>query len=330
MPTWGEILKEIKESTPEGQRPNLDAIRRRYLVELQNHTKRPTILYATRFTQGYPDVPLSSLVLNDEDLQGFMEVTHKLQGPNLDLILHSPGGVPESVEAIVSLLRSKFSHIRVIVPQLAMSAATMLACASNGIVMGDHSFISPIDPQLLLHTKLGPRMVPAQAILEQFERAKKESANLEEFSAWLPMLQQYGPDLLVTCAHLSENANDRVEEWLVKYMFKRDKNKDEKAKDVVKWLSDHSSWKSHGRHISRKEADKHGLKIEKIEKDVVAEDLFLSVFHATMHTFGMLPFVAKIIENHRGVALIRNVALQGIQQQPKTPPIVREEEGKQN
>lgn len=97
-----------------------------------------------------------------------------LRGPSLDLILHSPGGSAEAIEAIVSYLRTKFSDIRVIIPQSAMSAATMLACASDRIVMGKHSFISPIDPQMILSTQVGVQSVPAQAILDQFEMAKSE------------------------------------------------------------------------------------------------------------------------------------------------------------
>ena len=103
-----------------------------------------------------------------------MEVTHRLEGNSLDLILHSPCGSPEAAEAIISYLRSRFSHIRVIVPQLAMSAATMIACAADEIVLGKHSFLGPIDPQLVIQTPLGARAVPAQAVLDQFDRAKRE------------------------------------------------------------------------------------------------------------------------------------------------------------
>jgi ClpP class serine protease len=56
-----------------------------------------------------------------------MGVFYELKGKDLDLIVHSPGGSPEATEAIVTYLRSKFNDIRVIVPQAAMSAATMLA-----------------------------------------------------------------------------------------------------------------------------------------------------------------------------------------------------------
>ena len=103
-----------------------------------------------------------------------MDVTGGLHDKNLDLILHSPGGSPEAAEGIVSYLRSRFQNIRVIVPELAMSAATMISCAANEIVMGKHSFLGPIDPQLLVSTQLGQRYVPAQAVLDQFDKAQKE------------------------------------------------------------------------------------------------------------------------------------------------------------
>ena len=73
-----------------------------------------------------------------------MEVTAGIASENLDLILHSPGGFPEAAEGIVTYLRSRFQNIRVIVPQLAMSAATMIACAADEVVMGKHSFLGPV------------------------------------------------------------------------------------------------------------------------------------------------------------------------------------------
>lgn len=118
------------------------------------------------------------------NIQAFMEVTHGLEGNELDLILHSPGGSPESAEAIVSYLRSRFSYIRVIVPQLAMSAATMIACAADEIVLGEHSFLGPTDPQILLPTSLGVRAVPAQVVLDQFDRAQRECADGRESGIW--------------------------------------------------------------------------------------------------------------------------------------------------
>ena len=306
MPTWSGILEELKNSQVEGEPPQFDAVRRKYLTRIYEYTKREVILYASKWTQHDPNVSPDVVSIVDEDLQGIMEVIHSLTGPNLDLILHSPGGSLEAAEALVLYLRSKFKHIRVIVPQMAMSAATMIACAADGIVLGKHSYLGPIDPQIIINTPLGQRMVPAQAILEQFERAKSECRDPAKLSAWLPMLNQYGPDLLVQCEHASELSENLVRSWLEEHMFKSRKDRKKKARDVARWLSDHGHFKSHGRHIPRKELEEKGLIIEHLEDDQTAQDLFLSVLHATTHTFNGTAAV-KIIENHLGRAFIKQV-----------------------
>lgn len=312
MPTWSGILKELEDSCASGQNPPaFDAVRRKYLVALYGHTGRNVILYATKWTQPQEAPgPLISIV--DEDLQGIMEVVHQMKGPNLDLILHSPGGSLAAAESLVLYLRSKFRHIRVVVPQLAMSAATMIACAADTILMGKHSFLGPIDPQVVVNTKLGQRMVPAQAILDQFEQAKRECQDPRKLGAWLPMLDQYGPDLLVQCEHASDLSEELVRGWLAQYMFKKDRDKTAKAYRVAHWLADHGHWKSHNRHIPRNILKRKGLKIEFLEMSQKCQDLFLSVFHATTHTFSATPAV-KIIENHLGKAFIKQFQIVPVQ-----------------
>ncbi len=307
MPTWSGILEELNQSTVEGKPPDYDAVRRKYLVLTRQHTKRDLILYASKWTQHDINVSPELVSIVDEDLQGIMEVIHELEGPNLDLILHSPGGSLEAAEALVLYLRSKFEHIRVVVPQLAMSAATMIACSADTVVMGKHSFLGPIDPQFMIQTQLGQRMVPAQAILEQFKLAKKECKDAKQLAVWLPMLAQYGPDLLVQCQLASKLSQKLVQGWLEAFMFKTRKDKKEKAHKLSTWLAKHKHFKSHSRHIKRSELEKHGLKIEYLENDQDLQDLILSVFHATTHTFTGTSAV-KIIENHLGKAFIKQVS----------------------
>jgi len=81
-----------------------------------------------------------------------MEAIHGLKGNKLDLILHTGGRSAEATDAIVTYLRQKFNHIRIIIPQAAMSAGTMFALSADEIVMGRHSFIGPIDPQFILNS----------------------------------------------------------------------------------------------------------------------------------------------------------------------------------
>lgn len=305
MPTWSEILQEISASQNQLGPQVVDHVRRKYIAELQSHTGRDTILYATRWTQsGASEFPPEALSIVEEDLQGFMEVVYGLKGPNLDLILHSPGGSPEAAEAIVNYLRSKFKHVRVIVPSLAMSAATMVACSANKIVLGKHSFLGPIDPQLIIQTPLGRQMAPAQAILDQFKQAKDECQDPKKLAAWLPMLGQYGPHLLQLCENTLKLSKEVVKEWLSDYMFEK-KNKALAAR-IATWLANHKHFKSHGRHIGREDAEQRGLKIEHLEADQRTQDLVLSIFHATTHTFSMTPCV-KVIENHKGRAFMKQV-----------------------
>ena len=305
MPIWSEILAELADTQVQGRAPDFDSVRRRYLAELYRHSRRNSILYATGWLQR-DEVPPATVSINDEDMQAFMEVSHGLEGDGLDLILHSPGGSPEAAEAIVSYLRSRFSHIRIIVPQLAMSAATMIACAADEIVLGKHSFLGPIDPQLLLPTSLGVRVVPAQAVLDQFDQAQRECADPAKLSAWLPMLSQYGPDLLVQCESALGMSRDLVKTWLETYMFSEIDDRSERAEEVAEWLAGHDNFKSHSRHIPRTEVEERGLAVSRLEDDQVLQDLALSVFHATTHTFSSTP-AAKIVENHTGRAFIKHI-----------------------
>ncbi len=217
MASWSEILLELKGLPSVPGVSNLDVVRRKYMGELHAKTGRNLILYATAWTAGAND---EHAIITAEDIQGFMEVIHGLHGDSLDLILHSPGGSPEATEALVVYLRSKFRDIRVIVPHAAMSAATMLACAADRILMGRHSFLGPIDPQFVIRTELGISMVPAHAIIEQFEQAKHEcKTDPASMTAWLPMLRQYGPALLVQCRLAQELSQKLVTAWLAAYMF---------------------------------------------------------------------------------------------------------------
>ncbi len=303
--SWSGILTELIASGAPGARPDYDGVRRKYLNRLAERTKRHTILYATKFTQRDPNLPPELISIVDEDVQGLMEVVHGSKTKKLDLILHSPGGSLDAAEGIVNYLREKFSDIRVIVPQLAQSAATMICCAANEVMMGAHSSLGPIDPQIFVNTPLGSKFVPAQAIIDQFEQAKQECADKNKVTAWLPMLTQYGPHLVKTCSYLTELSSELVEEWLARYMFHgRDASK--KAKRLAGWLSDHKKFKTHARHIPRSKLKRMGMNITKLEDDQTIQDLALAAFHATTHAFDGTN-VVKIIENQFGKSFMKIV-----------------------
>jgi ATP-dependent protease ClpP protease subunit len=324
LPTWSEILKELSDLRSQGKIP-FDIVRRKYLSSLSAYTNRNTILYATSWTThlGIPvDPNLTSIT--DEDVEGLMEVIHRLKGDDLDLILHSPGGSAEATEAFVSYLRMKFTDIRVIIPYAAMSAATMLSCAANTIVMGKHSFIGPIDPQIVLQTQSGNQIVAAaQAVLDQFKLAKKECQDPANLNVWYPILGNYGPALIQQCQDAIDLSRTLVSSWLKDYMFSGRHDAEKISHNIADYLSDHTQFKTHARHINRHTAKANGLIIQHLEDDQTFQDLVLSVYHATTNTF--TSGTVKIIENHLGKAFVKQIVavpgLVGQEPGPPSPPV---------
>lgn len=298
MPSWGDILKELQASAasnPNGQ-PDFDVVRRKYLTQLHALTGRSTIIYYTDWFSTSGEVVSITL----EDMQGMMEVLKGLPGPELDVIIHSPGGSAEATRSIVRYLRSKFTHIRAFVPLAAMSAATMWSLACDEIVMGKHSQLGPIDPQLLI----GGGAVPARAIIEQFEQARAEIAkDPSVLAAWLPILQQYAPALLKQCETAEELSRRLVREWLAAYMLKGDPDAKRKAAGIARYFASYKQHQSHGMGIDRDQARAVDVNVSDLENDPALQDAVLSVHHAAMHTLGGA--AVKLVENHLGKAFVK-------------------------
>lgn len=294
MANKNEILGKIVEYKNAGQ----DIIRREYLSNLNEYTGNDTIVYAASFPCRYPNVSGNLLSIGSNDIQGFMTCLNGLKGDRLDLIIHSPGGSLEATEQLVQYLRAKYHYIRAIIPQNAMSAATMLACACDEIVMGKQSAIGPIDPQMTLVKQNGvAHTLPAHSILADFERAKIEiAADKNSANVWIPKLMEIPNGFLDLCQKTIDLSKSKVAEWLDTYMFKDD---DKKGASIADWLGDFNEHKTHGRPINYQLAQKKGLKITLLENDQELQDKVLSVFHATLVTFDVAPCV-KIIENHLG------------------------------
>lgn len=292
MPDWNDILNEIKE-TPSPH----DIIRRQYLEELHKITGRNIIIYYSGWLQR-PGIP--ALSIDDNDKIGFMSTIHELnREKGLDLILHTPGGDLAATESLVSYLRDMFDSIRAIIPQLALSAGTMISCACDEIIMGKQSSLGPIDPQFM--------GLPAHGILEEFEQAHEEIQNDQsKIPIWQPIIAKYNPTLVGECQKAIKWSEEIVKEWLVSGMLKDEDDKESKADRIILELGDHSLTKSHARHIPPSKFSDMGLKIEMMEDNQELQDAILSLHHACIHTLSTTN-AAKIIENHKGKAMIQTL-----------------------
>lgn len=303
MPNWGAILAEINQQQAVGQSHAsgaVDIVRHKYLKQLHEKTKRNIIVYYS----GWLSKPtVGGVEINDEDKNGFMMAVHKLdKSKGLDLILHTPGGSIASTQSIADYLHKMFKgDIRAFVPQVAMSAGTMLACSCKEIWMGKHSNLGPIDPQV--------NGIPAYGVLSEFRRACREvKDDPTKTELWAQIISQYRPTFLTRCENAIDWSNAFVEDQLKRVMFKDDPGAKNKAKAIVKKLSHYPTNRTHELHIHFDECKKMGLNVKLLEDDAdqTLQDLVLTVHHCYMHLFMNTP-AYKAIENHNGVALLKRV-----------------------
>lgn len=307
MPNWGDVLNEINEEKVKRSQQSkgaFDTVRRKYLRALFNHTGRNVIAYYSGWLSK-PDV--AGTEINDEDKNGFMMAVHKLdRQKGLDLILHTPGGSLAAAESLVDYLQAMFgSDIRAIVPQLAMSAGTMLACSCQEIWMAKHSNLGPIDPWL--------RGVPANGVLIEFKRAYEEiKKDPVKLHVWRPILEKYHPSFLGQCENAIRWSNAFVREQLATVMFAGEPDARKKAASIVRKLSGYSRNKAHDRHMHYEDCAGMGLKMRRIEDDDTFQDLVLTVHHCFMHSVTNTN-AFKMIENHVGTAFVKQQTLVPVQ-----------------
>ena len=297
MPNWSEVLNEIQSHKLVSP---LDAVRRKYLQQLAEYTGRPTIAYYSAWLSS--PASYGCHLVNDEDKNALMTAVHGVEnwGAGLDLILHTPGGDLAAAESLVEYLRSLFgTNIRAIIPQLAMSAGTMIACSCQSIVMGKQSSLGPIDPQF--------GGVAAPAVIAEFEQAVAEiEANPAAAPLWQTIIGKYHPTFLGECHRAIKWSEEIATKWLQTGMFKDEPDALNMAKSAVSHLSDHDARKSHARHLGVEFCrDTVNLRIDCLEDDPTFQDLVLTTHHAFMHTFNQAPQLCKIVENERGVSVIR-------------------------
>ncbi len=290
---WSEILKEINECL-KTDRQAIDNVRRKYLKQLSTYTGRNTIAYYSGWLQkrGNADV-----AVNDKDKNALMANVHRLdKNLGLDLILHTPGGDLAATESIVDYLKSIFGrNIRAIIPQISMSAGTMIALSCKSILMGKQSNLGPIDPQI--------NGIPCQGVIAEFERAKLDiRSNPASAPLWQVIISKYHPTFLGTCEHAIKWSDSLAETWLTDNMCNGDIVK---SKKILKEFSDHNANRSHSRHISKQKCKEIGLTIEDMENDQTLQDAILRVHHCFMHAFAQTTAI-KIVENQNGVAYVEH------------------------
>jgi ClpP class serine protease len=194
----------------------------------------------------------------------------------LRLIINSPGGDGVTAEKIVDMCRSYCKKFEVIIPNMAKSAATMIALGSDEITMGYCSEIGPIDAQVPIMVDGIPRMISAQSfinarksLLKDFQDAVTQQKDVR---AILQQIASLNIPFIEQCEKYMQFGRDMVGKYLAKYMFKKDaSNKttlETKINKVLQDLSSTDTFIVHGRMINAHTAKTAlGLNVKPLGKD---------------------------------------------------------------
>lgn len=233
---------------------NRDRYDRQALIrEIEKVTGRRLIVYVSNLNHHESSI-------TRDDIAPFHELVASLdQQSDVDLLIQSPGGDPNAAEIIVHTLLSRTKHLRVIVPQAAKSAATLISLAADEILMSDTSELGPIDPQVTIPTSYGLAFRPAQAFLNGLEMIKKEHADGRALNAvYYPFLKGVDAALIDYCYKSIEHSKRLAIKWLTRSMYK---NQPKEAERIAEELINIEKYPSHGQVINYRDGLKIGLRI---------------------------------------------------------------------
>ncbi len=199
-----------------------------------------------------------SAQLDRSDALGFVDLLHNVpHGEPLDLLLHTPGGDVDATEKLITMLREKVgdAKLRVIVPDFAKSAGTLMALGADSIVMSDCSELGPIDPQVTLRDSNGQGIGHS---IFNYLHAYEEAAQALRDNPQDPVAQTEFGRFDPTTVKKYEMIRERTRTFAEKLLIPRGLNHTK----ITSQLLDIRSYPSHGQMIGWEEAQNLGLVIE--------------------------------------------------------------------
>ena len=208
--------------------------------------------------------------INRDDVVGFVELLYKVSSTEkIDLMIHTLGGEIDAAEKIVKMLQAKigFSEdsaklqngeelpFRVIVPDYAKSAGTLIALGANSIVMSDSSELGTIDPQVQLRDSFGNiSMFSVFDYINAYEEFEQRLYDNPDSSPDRIMFARFEPYRLYQIRAIKERMRVCAEATV--------KRQGGPFTRIVTDLMDTKLFKSHSQAIDWIDAQKIGLNIE--------------------------------------------------------------------
>lgn len=134
---------------PMVQRTLIQMERRKVLTKLgkKRGTQVITLIHRQEVIS-FLGIPLARYIDIDDSEEVLRAIRSAQKDVPIDIILHTPGGLALAATQIAMALKAHPAKKTVLVPHYAMSGGTLIAMASDEIVMDPHAALGPVDPQL--------------------------------------------------------------------------------------------------------------------------------------------------------------------------------------
>jgi hypothetical protein len=197
----------------------------------------------------------------------------------INVLVHSPGGDGTIAEKLIDMCRSHLSgqnkKLRVIVPNLAKSAATILALGADEILMGHVSELGPIDPQIPIIVSGVTQWVSAFAFVEArdklVEQIKVATKKKEPTAALLQQLATlnipFTDEMENQIAFSKKTAIALLDKYMLKTKNPKPRPRAKKAAEIAEKLLSKQLFPVHGHYIGGATAKQVGLEVEVLDKD---------------------------------------------------------------
>lgn len=195
--------------------------------------------------------------IDRNDIIGFVDLLHNIpENEPVDLFLHTFGGDVDACEKLVRLIHANVveSRFRVVVPDVAKSAGTLMALGANEILMSDTSELGMIDPQFPMRDNQGNEFW--HSVIAYLD-AHQEHAEALRVDPRDPVAMLRLDNFDAKIVRKFQGIRDRVRTFAEDLL----KRNGLAASTISSELMSPSRWKTHGQPITHADAAQLGLPV---------------------------------------------------------------------
>lgn len=199
--------------------------------------------------------------IDRDDVLGFIDLLHNIgPGQPVDLMLHTCGGDVDACEKLIRLIQANVGEapLRVIIPDMAKSAGTLIALAAQMIILSESSELGMIDPQFEIQDRRGNAVwYSVVSYLKAYDDYVGMLSTNPKDTLALAMLEDFDAKTVAKFRGIL----DRVR-VLAEGLLKSNQNPRYTA--IAYELMDSTTWRTHGQPVRHADAHQIGLPVESV------------------------------------------------------------------